>query len=166
VGYFPVFTWVASLSGLLDTFVFATTGQKSGLSSSPENQIKQVLETVAVSLRDIVPNESEKRRQAEEKENKATLLEKFERYMTGHKRPIQKKVKTDEESEQERKALELSTPVVIIDNYLHRETAKSEVLWKEIAEWASLLIENEVAHVVIVSSNAGVIKPLAKGKGI
>ncbi|OAD00271.1 hypothetical protein MUCCIDRAFT_44126, partial [Mucor lusitanicus CBS 277.49] len=129
VGYFPVFTWVSSMSGLIDTVVAATTGQKTGLSTNPDSQTKAILETVAIALRD---------RSAEADHEKSS------------------------EEADEDKLDEKSIPIVVIDNYMYRETTKNAKLWEELAEWAALLIENEIAHVVFVSSNAGVMKTLGK----
>ncbi|KAI8641214.1 RNA12 protein-domain-containing protein [Parasitella parasitica] len=146
VGYFPVFTWVSSINGLIDTVVAATTGQKTGFSTNPDSQTKAILETVAIALRDVVPNEKEARKRAKEKAQRENILERLKSIITGHEDKLDEK----------------SIPIVVIDNYMYRETAKNAKLWEELAEWAALLIENEIAHVVFVSSNASVMKTLGK----
>jgi hypothetical protein len=55
-------------------------------------------------------------------------------------------------------------PIVIIDNYLYRESSVNTALWDELAEWAALLVENGIAHVVFVSANVGITKSLGKGE--
>jgi hypothetical protein len=165
LGYFPIFTWLASMSGLLDTIVGATTGQKTGLSSRPESQIKEVLETSAIALRDIAPDEAKRRLRQEEKENQVPWIDKFKNYVMGSSelmKDIEKKV--EKEVKKVEKKSDENIPIVVIDNFMYRETAKSQVVWEELANWASLLIENEIAHVVFISSNGGAAKTLAKGK--
>ncbi|KAI9348343.1 RNA12 protein-domain-containing protein [Pilaira anomala] len=158
VGYFPVFTWAASLSGLVDTAIAATTGQKAGLSSSPDSQMKSILETVAIALRDVVPSEKDRRKQAEEDEKEENLWKRIKNTFIGSKKILSEK----EEREKEEELDEKNIPIVVIDNYMCRETAKNAVLWEELAEWAALLIENGIAHVVFVTSNASVMKNLGK----
>lgn len=164
VGYFPVFTWVSSMSGLIDTVVAATTGQKTGFSTKPDSQTKAILETVAIALRDVVPNEKEARKRAEEEAERENFLERLKSLITGRK--AKQTATTDDEKSSEEadedKLDEKSIPIVVIDNYMYRETTKNAKLWEELAEWAALLIENEIAHVVFVSSNAGVMKTLGK----
>ncbi|KAI8372407.1 RNA12 protein-domain-containing protein [Blakeslea trispora] len=179
VGYFPVFTWAASMSGMFDTMIAATTGQKTSFSSSPDSQMKDILETVAIALREIVPSEREARRRAEEKRHHITLLHQLKEFVsriTGNediRNSSDKKLnshsekndgdkKKDDDESDEDKLTQKLIPIVVIDNYMYRETVKNAKLWEELAEWASLLIENEIAHVVFVSSNAGVMKTLGK----
>ncbi|KAL7311152.1 mitochondrial escape protein 2 [Mucor circinelloides] len=164
VGYFPVFTWVSSMSGLIDTVVAATTGQKTGFSTNPDSQTKAILETVAIALRDVVPNEKEARKRAEEEAERENFLERLKSLITGRKAKQTAATHDEKSSEEadEDKLDEKSIPIVVIDNYMYRETTKNAKLWEELAEWAALLIENEIAHVVFVSSNAGVMKTLGK----
>lgn len=157
VGYFPVFTWATSMSGLVDTMIAATTGQKAGLSTTPDSQIKNILETVAIALRDIVPKEKEAKRKSEE-EN-ATLLTRIGNFLQG--KPIHHE-EEDEKKKENKENDDDDIPIIVLDNYMYRETAKNAKLWEELAEWAALLIENEIAHVVFVSANAGVMKTLGK----
>lgn len=162
VGYFPVFTWLASMSGLIDTAVTATTGQKANLASSPDSQIKAILETVAIALRDVVPNEKEERRRAEEEAQRENIIQRLKNLVTGRRLAEVIKEKNEEEERDEDKLDEKSIPIVVIDNFMYRETAKNATLWEELAEWAALLIENGIAHVVFVTSNPGVMKILGK----
>ncbi|KAI8968296.1 RNA12 protein-domain-containing protein [Mycotypha africana] len=177
VGYFPVFTWMSSISRLVDTAVAATTGQKAGLSTSPDSQIKSILETVAISLRDIVTDEKEARLREREHANQQSLISKLKKLITGrdyHQPLIRKDLENEKKARKKEHGKEgvpngdseeqdvKSIPIVVIDNYMYRETNKNAKLWEELAEWAALLIENEIAHVIFVSSNAGVMKLLGK----
>ena len=38
-----------------------------------------------------------------------------------------------------------------------------DVLWDALGEWAAALVENRVAHVVVLSDNIAISKPLSKG---
>lgn len=158
VGYFPVFTWAASMSGLIDTVVTATTGQKTGFSSSPDSQIKSILETVAIALRDIGPIEKAERKRAEEEAGHESFWQRVQALFVGHKVHFIEKIEEKDESKLDEKNI----PIVVIDNYMYRETSKNAILWEELAEWAALLIENGIAHVVIVTSNASAMKTLGK----
>ncbi|KAI8989554.1 RNA12 protein-domain-containing protein [Pilobolus umbonatus] len=163
VGYFPVFTWLSSITGVLDTVVTATTGQKTNFTSSSDSQMKDILETVAIALRNIVPSEREARERAEEEKARGNLFDRIKNYIKGveavkksEKESISNEVDSDDEWDEE------NIPIVVIDNYMYRDTGKNSYLWEELAEWAALLIENEVAHVIFVSSNASVMKSLSK----
>ncbi|KAI7905156.1 RNA12 protein-domain-containing protein [Cokeromyces recurvatus] len=168
VGYYPVFTWSSSMSGMIDTALAATTGQKTGLSSTPDSQIKSILETVAIALRDVVPSEKEARIRVEEEVQRENFLHKIKSILTTGSENKAKTIKPNPNNEKssdeadEDKLDQKSIPIVVIDNYMYRETAKNAKLWDELAEWAALLIENEIAHVVFVSSNASVMKTLGK----
>ncbi|KAG0743806.1 hypothetical protein G6F57_005001 [Rhizopus arrhizus] len=154
VGYFPVFTWMVSMTGSIDTIVAATTGQKTNFSASPDSQIKDILETVAIALRDI------QRNTVQEKEG---WVEKMERWLSDKKLKKEEgeRMKGDGKKGEEGEGLvQRDIPVIVIDNYMCRE--KNTLLWEELAEWAALLIENDIAHVVFVSSNASVMKTLGK----
>ncbi|GAA5822542.1 hypothetical protein JCM3770_003570 [Rhodotorula araucariae] len=53
-------------------------------------------------------------------------------------------------------------PVVVIKGFAAKGEAKQEVLWDVLSEWAAVLVENQVAHVVFTSESATLAKPLAK----
>ncbi|CAO3696072.1 unnamed protein product [Umbelopsis ramanniana] len=152
LGYYPVFTWISSLNQLIDTLVTATTGQKAGLSTSPDNQIKQILEIAAIALRKVSADI-----EAQRLENSSD-----------GKKPWWKTLFAKVEEKQEKDHKDDGTddnsdlPIVIIDNYLFRETSVSSTLWDELAEWSAVLVENGIAHVVFVSANVGITKSLGK----
>lgn len=154
LGYYPVFTWISSLNQLIDTLVTATTGQKAGLSTSPDNQIKQILEIAAIALRKVSADI-----EAQRLENSSD-----------GKKPWWKTLFAKVEEKQEKNHKDDGTddnsdlPIVIIDNYLFRETSVSSTLWDELAEWSAVLVENGIAHVVFVSANVGITKSLGKGE--
>ncbi|CEQ40813.1 SPOSA6832_02487, partial [Sporobolomyces salmonicolor] len=53
-------------------------------------------------------------------------------------------------------------PVVVIKGFADKGEAKQEVLWQVIADWAAVLVENQVAHVIFTSDSVTIAKPLAK----
>lgn len=160
VGYFPVFTWISSISGLVDTVVTATTGQKAGFTTSVDAQIRAILETVAIALGEIVPREKEARRRATEESGHESIMDRIKSLIVGQKG---QESDYDEKKDDDKSDIK-NIPIVVIDNFMFRETTKNAMLWDELANWATLLIENEIAHVVFVSSNAGVMKVLGKGR--
>ena len=149
------------MSSFVDTMVTATTGQKAGLASSPDSQIKTILESVAIALRDIAENVEEEKKHG----HRQTMLQRFSHWIkyqvgtTDAKNPAwDEKIMGDDEEN------EMAVPIVVIDNFMYHENPKNAVLWEDLAEWAALLVENELAHVVIVSANVGLSKVLSKGK--
>ncbi|KAI9322119.1 RNA12 protein-domain-containing protein [Dichotomocladium elegans] len=165
VGYFPVFTWIASLTKLIDTLVTAGTGQSAGLASSPHAQIKKVLETTALTLRDVMPPPEEQDHQQQQQQSdgspanetrKPGVMEVVREWFPT--KNSKKSLSTAEEKHDRREEI----PVVVIDNFMSRGSPKNDELWQELAEFAALLVENELAHVVFVTSNVGVNKILSK----
>ena len=53
-------------------------------------------------------------------------------------------------------------PVVVIKGFAAKGEAKQEVLWDVLSEWAAVLVENQVAHVVFTSESSTLAKPLAR----
>ncbi|GAA6009179.1 hypothetical protein JCM11491_005783 [Sporobolomyces phaffii] len=53
-------------------------------------------------------------------------------------------------------------PVVVIKGFAAKGEAKQEVLWDVLSEWAAVLVENQIAHVIFTSDSPTLAKPLAK----
>ncbi|KAM0751298.1 hypothetical protein T439DRAFT_313608 [Meredithblackwellia eburnea MCA 4105] len=53
-------------------------------------------------------------------------------------------------------------PIVVLKGFATKGEAKQEVLWDVLAEWAAVLVENQVAHVIFTSDSVTLTKPLAK----
>lgn len=135
VGFFPALSSFVNLSNMAEGLVAATTGQKAGLSSTAETQLKKILECTAIALHNLSrPRES-------------TIGD--------------KKEGTKEDRERYRNSTEI--PVVIIDDYDVRDLrGTKQQLWDQLAQWASLLVENHIAHVVFITSTVTAIKPLSR----
>ena len=54
-------------------------------------------------------------------------------------------------------------PVVIIRNFAAKNAGKREDLLSVIAEWAATLVDEKVAHVIVISDNRENMRRLAKG---
>ncbi|KAG8833407.1 mitochondrial escape protein 2 [Serendipita sp. 399] len=52
-GYWPVFTWLNNVTGMIDLASVGLIGQKTGLSSSVESQQKEILEVVGSALKGV-----------------------------------------------------------------------------------------------------------------
>lgn len=74
--------------------------------------------------------------------------------------PVSKPIVLDDEIDQHFDVDEL--PIIVIKGYLHKEAGKRDDLWDALAEWAALLVENQMAHVIFESDNIAVTKPLGK----
>lgn len=160
VGYFPVFTWISSINNVLETVVVATTGQKGGFTSSPETQIRKILEAVAVAVGQV--DQKEKAREARSQGKDRSLLDSIKHWFDLRLQSPKDKKRSSADGEKD--PMQADQPVVIIDNFMYRETPQNQILWNELADFAALLVENEVAHVVFISSNVGVQKVLSRGK--
>lgn len=75
-----------------------------------------------------------------------------------------KKALAKEQEERNKRCDPDDIPVVIIDGFMSREKGPhSKELWTFIAEWAAVLVENHLAHVIFISNNVSASKPLSKG---
>lgn len=105
VGYRPVFSWMNSISGLVDLAAQGATGVKTGFSETLDNQLAKIWNNTATALKQIAL-------EGRSKDDKDANLSDDE-YMEAHP---------------ERR------PVVVIDNFLHK-TQEGTVVYDKIAEW-------------------------------
>ncbi|TRM59397.1 RNA12 protein-domain-containing protein [Schizophyllum amplum] len=198
-GYWPIFTFLNSMSNLIDLASVGMIGQKAGLGSSTPDQLRDILSTVTVSLkrantshRDKIVRQT-KRHEARQARDKSIAAvwgrisslwagENAEpgsiRTMGGNedhtsadqhrekpakdkstgevKEDMARKVKGSNDAE----ALQ-SLPTVLIRNFAGAGAGKDEML-EVLAQWATTLAENKIAHVVILSDNRENSKRLAK----
>lgn len=131
IGYFPVFPWLNSISGIIDLALQSLTGQKSGLSESKDVQYRNMLSTALVAIRDIslrgykpaVHNGSEE------------ITVKEEDYLQQH--PEKK-------------------PVIVIDRFTTINRSESNnFVYKELADWAAMLVSMNIAHVIFLTEDVG-----------
>lgn len=105
VGYKPVFSWMNSISGLVDLAAQGTTGVKTGFSETLDNQLIKIWTNTATALKEIALDG----RKSSDKD--ASLSD--DEYLEAHPE---------------------SRPVVIIDNFLHKAQETSTV-YDKLAEW-------------------------------
>lgn len=132
VGYRPVFSWANSISSMIDLAVQGTTGVKSGFSETLESQLNKILHTTASALKSVALSSRHK------SDKDVSLSE--DAYLEAH--PEQR-------------------PIIVVDNFLHKNE-ESSIVYDMIAEWAATIVQNNVAHVVFLTSNSAYSKSLTK----
>lgn len=132
VGYRPIFSWMTSVSSLMDLAVQSTTGVKAGFSETLESQLQKVLQATATALTEIGVSGRKK------DDSDAALPD--DAYLEAHPE---------------------SRPVVVIDNFLHKNEGDT-IVYDKIAEWAAALVQSNVAHVIFLTTDASYSKSLSK----
>ncbi|KAL6705398.1 mitochondrial escape protein 2 [Coniothyrium glycines] len=132
VGYRPVFSWMNSISGMIDMAAQGATGVKTGFSETLDSQLSKIWNTTTAALRQIA-------------------LE------SRHKNDKDANLGDDEwlEAHPERR------PVVVIDNFLHK-SQEGGIVYDKIAEWAARLTTTNVAHVIFLTNDVAFSKSLSK----
>lgn len=125
IGYFPIFPWINSFTSIIDLMVQGLTGQKTGLSESKELQFRNMLTTSMMAIRRIAL-----------KNYKNTIVEGTEHI----------NVKEEDYLQQHPEA----KPVIVIDRYAGRSDINGFV-YKELADWAAMLVQMNIAHVIFLT---------------
>ncbi|KAG0096400.1 mitochondrial escape protein 2 [Podila epicladia] len=178
IGYIPLFQFMNAINNMMDMAITATTGQKAGLSATFEGQLKKILDTLTIAIQQSSPTKgmSNVSPEAIMKKIEATLEEKSRRAegtargehlhvlnMDSKSKDKDKKTSAKEQEEKNKWCDPEDIPVVVIDGYMSRDKGPhSKELWTFIAEWAAVLVENHVAHVIFISNNVSASKPLSK----
>lgn len=105
VGYRPVFSWMNSISGMIDLAAQGAAGVKTGFSETLDSQLAKIWNNTATALKSIAL-------EGRKKDDKDANLSDDE-YLEAHP---------------ERR------PVVVIDNFLHK-AQESDVVYDKLAEW-------------------------------
>ncbi|KAI9691357.1 MAG: mitochondrial escape protein 2 [Bogoriella megaspora] len=132
VGYRPVFSWMNSISGLIDLAAQGTTGVKTGFSETLDSQLGKIWNNTATALKKI----SLEGRMKDDKD--ANLSD--DEWLEAHP---------------ERR------PIVVIDNFLHK-SAESSIVYDKVAEWAARLTTSNIAHVIFLTHDVSFTKSLSK----
>jgi hypothetical protein len=105
VGYRPVFSWMNSISGLIDLAAQGATGVKTGFSETLDSQLQKIFTNTATALKQIALDGRKK------DDRDANLSD--DEYLEAHP---------------ERR------PVVVIDNFLHK-SQEGTIVYDKIADW-------------------------------
>jgi len=132
VGYRPVFSWMNSISGLIDLAAQGATGVKTGFSETLDSQLTKIFNNTATALKQIALEG----RKSDDRD--ANLGD--DEYLEAHP---------------ERR------PVVVIDNFLHK-TADGTIVYDKIAEWAARVTTSNFAHVIFLTNDVSFSKSLGK----
>ncbi|KAL8948116.1 MAG: hypothetical protein Q9183_007718, partial [Haloplaca sp. 2 TL-2023] len=132
VGYRPVFSWMNSISSLIDLASQATIGSKAGFSETLDTQLAKVWQTTSSALRGLALD-------GRSKDDKDSELGDDE-YLEAHPE---------------------KRPVVVFENFLHK-SQESSVVYDKIAEWAAELTTANIAHVIFLTNDISFSKSLSK----
>lgn len=132
VGYRPVFSWMNSMSSLVDLAAQGTLGAKTGFSETLDTQLDKIWQNTSTALKAIALG-------ARKSDDKDADLNADE-YLEAHP---------------ERR------PVVIIDNFLHKSQENS-LVYDKIAKWGASLTTANIAHVIFLTNDVSFSKALGK----
>ncbi|ATZ48119.1 Bcyme2 [Botrytis cinerea B05.10] len=132
VGYRPVFSWMNSFSSLIDLAAQGTIGVKSGFSETLDSQLAKIWQNTATALKQVA---LQNRKKGDKDDNLAD-----DDWLEAH--PEQR-------------------PVVVIDNFLHKNE-DSSIVYDKISEWAAGLTTSNIAHVIFLTNDISYSKSLSK----
>ena len=132
VGYRPVFSWMNSISSLIDLAAQGTIGTKTGFSETLDTQLAKIWQNTSTALRQVALEDRKK------DDKDANLGD--DEWLEAHPE---------------------KRPVVIIDNFLHR-SQESSVVYDKMSEWAAGLTTANVAHVIFLTTDVSFSKSLSK----
>lgn len=132
VGYKPVFSWMNSISGMIDMAAQGATGVKTGFSETQETQLNKIWNTTTTALKQIALDHRHK------DDKDAHLAD--DDWLEAHP---------------ERR------PIVVIDNFLHK-SQEGGLVYDKLAEWAARLTTTNVAHVIFLTNDVAFSKSLSK----
>lgn len=132
VGYRPVFSWMNSISSLVDLAAQGTIGVKSGFSETLDAQLGKIWQNTATALQQVALAHRDKT------DKDAALSD--DDWLEAHAE---------------------FRPVVVIDNFLHRNE-DSNVVYDKLADWAANLTTANVAHVIFLTNDISYSKSLSK----
>ena len=132
VGYRPIFSWMNSLSSLIDLAAQGTIGAKTGFSETLDTQLQKIWQNTSTALRNIALADRKK------DDKDASLGD--DEYLEAHPE---------------------KRPVVVINNFLHK-AQENGLVYDKISEWAASLTTGNVAHVIFLTSDVSFSKSLGK----
>ncbi|OCT52384.1 Mitochondrial escape protein 2 [Cladophialophora carrionii] len=134
VGYKPVFSWMNSISSMVDLAATATIGTKAGFSETLDNQLAKIWGNTTTALKQIALA-------PRKKDDKDPQMADDE-WLEAHPE---------------------CRPVVVIDNFLHKNNEGSaSLVYDKIGEWAAVLTTQNIAHVIFLTTDVSFSKSLSK----
>ncbi|KAJ1654040.1 mitochondrial escape protein 2 [Dispira simplex] len=174
VGYRPVFSFMQNLTHFMDLAITATTGQKTALASGTDTQIAKILECVGVAIYQVRKTIHRKQQERQKGTGPTPWWKRFANYFQSDTQvdPSSGKTPTYYAQDvdkplgdwlaQQTKLRPEDIPLVIITGFMERDVeTHHKLLWDRLAQWATVLVENGAAHVVIESSNVTTSKVLS-----
>ncbi|KAK5107114.1 hypothetical protein LTR62_001704 [Meristemomyces frigidus] len=134
VGYWPVFSWMNNISGLIDLASQGMTGVKAGFSETLDNQLSKIWNQTATALKSIAL-------EGRKKDDKDANLSDDE-YLETHPE---------------------CRPIVVIDNFLHKSNEDgASLVYDKLAEAAARWTSTNIAHVIFLTNDVSFSKSLSK----
>lgn len=136
LGYYPVFPWMNNIATYLDLIIQGLTGQKSGIAESTEQQFKDMLTTSIAAIKGVALKEYHN-------------AVKDEGHRTGGANPVTERLTEEAYLQLHPEA----KPVVVISHYLNRTDPSKQYVYKLLADFASILVQTNTAHVVFITND-------------
>jgi hypothetical protein len=134
VGYRPVFSWMNSISSMIDLAAMGTIGTKTGFSETLDQQLSKIWNNTATALKEVALSH----RKRDDKD--ANLSD--DDWLEAHPE---------------------HRPVVIIDNFLHKSNeGGASMVYDKLAEWAARLTTSNIAHTIFLTTDVSFSKALSK----
>ncbi|KAK5270106.1 mitochondrial escape protein 2 [Exophiala xenobiotica] len=135
VGYRPVFSWMNSISSMIDLAAMGTIGTKTGFSETVDSQLAKIWGNTTTALKQIALSHRNKKDEKEAQMADDEWLEAHPEYR----------------------------PVVVIDNFLHKNNEGStSIVYDKLGEWAAALTTQNIAHVIFLTTDVSFSKSLSK----
>lgn len=136
IGYFPVFSFLTSVSSFVDLFVKSLTGQNAGLTETKESQIQGMLTLSIGAIRELA-------------------LHSYHQLMASNEDFYMKEEDYLQQNPQFK-------PVIVIDRYQasRKKNQTNAFIYKSIAEWAANLVQLNIAHVIFITDDVGSVQEL------
>ncbi|KAJ1959367.1 mitochondrial escape protein 2, partial [Dipsacomyces acuminosporus] len=134
LGYWPVFSSIITITNAIDMMVTATTGSSPGFSATPESQVRNMFECLALVLSNI-----------KQRSIKHALSQRKDGHDTGefnghhHSSAGAHIVPPDE------------IPVIILENFKDKDLPFDEA----ILEWTASIVQSGLAHCIATTRNIG-----------
>lgn len=143
LGYFPVFPWMNNLATYFDLIIQGLTGQKSGFAESTEQQFKSMLTTTVAALRKIA---LEKYQEAAKDE----AVRANNGDACGYTQTHASNYLTEDSYLQLHAEVK---PVIVISHFMNKSDQSRQFVYKYLAEFASILVQTNLAHVVFITND-------------